>query len=113
MEATIDWEWGLKIATSSLFVGTVAIGLWWTIGLAVAEAARAPSGPIGRMPTATTHAKHLLVVKSSGADEKDGETVPLRHKFAEDGLVSTYDPEITTLYDNFIRAVGLYSNAHA
>ena len=49
-----------------------------------------------------------LTIKSPGAVEKEGETVPIRHRLAEDGFISTHDPDVTTIYENFQHSVRLY-----
>lgn len=59
-------------------------------------------GADGWMPVAK------LTVTSPGAKEREGETLPFRHPMAENGLMVTHDPSVTTVYENFHRSVKLF-----
>jgi hypothetical protein len=49
-----------------------------------------------------------LTINSSGEDAKEGETIPVRHPLAANGLILTHDPSVTTIYENFHHSVRLY-----
>lgn len=49
-----------------------------------------------------------LVVTVPDAEEKVGETKPITHILGKDGLVETFDSSVTTLFENFNRAVQVY-----
>ena len=49
-----------------------------------------------------------LPINSPGAEAKEGETIPFRHPLAENGFITTFDPSVKTIYDNFQRSLRIY-----
>jgi long-chain acyl-CoA synthetase len=52
-------------------------------------------------------------VEVPGVQKKEGETIPRRHPAAKDGLISTPDPEVRTVYDLVRRGASKFGNAKA
>jgi long-chain acyl-CoA synthetase len=60
-------------------------------------------------PVATK--KPPYTVQVSGVEKKDGEGIPRRHPSAIDGLATTPDPDVKTLYDVVTRGARLFGDA--
>ena len=48
-----------------------------------------------------------------GVEKKEGETIPRRHPAAKDGLITTPDPKVATVYDIVRRSAEKFGNAKA
>nr|KMM69397.1 long-chain-fatty-acid-CoA ligase 1 [Coccidioides posadasii RMSCC 3488] len=57
--------------------------------------------------------KPPFTVEAPGFEPVKGETIPRRHPAAKDGLITSPDPEITTVYDNLRWSVKKYGNKKA
>ncbi|KMU78345.1 long-chain-fatty-acid-CoA ligase 1 [Coccidioides immitis RMSCC 3703] len=57
--------------------------------------------------------KPPFTVEAPGSEPVKGETIPRRHPAAKDGLITSPDPEITTVYDNLRWSVKKYGNKKA
>lgn len=52
-------------------------------------------------------------VEAPGYEPVSGETIPRRHPSAKDGLITTLNSEITTVYENLRWSVKMYGNKNA
>jgi long-chain acyl-CoA synthetase len=52
-------------------------------------------------------------VEVPGVQKKEGETIPRRHPVAKDGLITTPDPEVRTVYELVRRGASKFGNAKA
>lgn len=59
------------------------------------------------------HENGQFTVEVPGVEKKDGETIPRRHPAAKNGLITTPDPDVRTVYDLVRRGGRLFGNAKA
>jgi hypothetical protein len=62
---------------------------------------------------AQQYKKPPFTVEASGYEKKKGETIPRRIPAAKDQLIALPSPDVTTIYENLVRAAKKFGNAKA
>lgn len=57
--------------------------------------------------------KPPFTVEASGYEKKEGETIPRRHPAAKDQLIVKPSEDVSTIYENLVRAAKKFGNAKA
>ena len=59
------------------------------------------------------YGKGPFTIESPGAQKQEGETIPRRHPSAKDGLITTPEPDVRTVYELVRRGASKFGNAKA